>query len=452
MKLIENNPFRILGVKANATPSEIRQQGNLIAQYLKIGQSAKLDFDITPPLNPIERTTQLIELQSSRIHSTEDKILHSLFWFVQDSGVDKIALAHLTKSKDITKALTDFEKGCRGFVAGPDSYSAILNHSTLEIIAFKQHGDLNRLKDAIAHKFSIVSNSETLALLKRLVAPDGLSTNVPRILELAMPRLEELLKELVPSENPDRLTLEIFKTNTVIYPQLKNDAIEAKVKRINRLVDRTEADREKMLDGGYSSSMLTDVPLLGESLMDEVRAPLSDIDSFLGKDDPVYADMMEKVFTEVNYCGVLPFNKFVGKVNSNITAGLSIDGLKREADLSKIVALYNRAISEMGFVTVPVKETMLNNRSGIKEAHDELKYTSSSSPPKPPYRPQMPPPQESEGLSTGAKWLIGIVAVIFLVGIIGGTEALEGLGSFALIVGIFIAIGFVRAFISNLFR
>ena len=52
MQLISNNPFRILGVKANASLSDINQQANLIAQYLKIGQSAKLDFDITPPLEP----------------------------------------------------------------------------------------------------------------------------------------------------------------------------------------------------------------------------------------------------------------------------------------------------------------------------------------------------------------------------------------------------------------
>jgi len=415
MKLIENNPFRILGVKANATPSEIRQQGNLISQYLKIGQSAKLDFDITPPLSPLERTSQLIELQGSRIHSTEDKILHSLFWFVQDSGVDKIALSHLTKSKDIEKALADFEKGCRGFAVGPDSFSAILNHSTLEIIAYVQHKDLGRLKTAIAHKFSIVSNAETLALLKKLVAPDGLSTSVSKILELAMPRLQELLAELVPSKNSDKLMLKIFKSNSVIYPELRNDAIEAKVKKINRLIDRTDAEREKALEGGYSSSMLVDVPVLGGLLMDEVKAPLKEIDSFLGKGDPVYADMMEKIYTEVNYCGVLPFNKFIEKLNSNSNAGLSNGALKSSADLSGIVRLYNRATTDLGSITIPIKETIFRNRDGIKETHEELRSTPAPRVNlerplyRPQYRPQYTPPPEPEGMSGLTKLVIAIV-------------------------------------------
>jgi len=184
VQLISNNPFRILGVKANASLSDRNQQANLIAQYLKIGQSAKLDLDITPPLEPLTRTKELIDLQASRIFSTEDKILHSLFWFVEANGIDKIALKHLTGSKDIHKALSDFEKGCRGFVVSPESYSAILNHSTLQIIAYKQHKDLDKLKSAIANKFDIITNKKTLAQIKDLVASDGINTDFQKILEL----------------------------------------------------------------------------------------------------------------------------------------------------------------------------------------------------------------------------------------------------------------------------
>jgi len=216
MQLIKNNPYRILGVKANASLSDRNQQANLIAQYLKIGQSAKLDFDITPPLEPLSRTKELIDLQPSRIFSTEDKILHSLFWFVEANGIDKIALKHLTGSKDIDKALSDFEKGCRGFEISPDSYSAILNHSTLQIIAYKQHKDLDKLKSAIAYKFDIVTNTTTLALVKELVAADGMNTDVQKILELAMPKLKELLKELIPSENTDKLLFGNAKAERVV--------------------------------------------------------------------------------------------------------------------------------------------------------------------------------------------------------------------------------------------
>ena len=365
MNLIEQNPYRILGVKANASLSDRKQQSNLIAQYLKIGQSAKLDFDITPPLNALTRTKELIELQGSRIHSTEDKILHSLFWFVEANGIDKIALKHLTGSKDIDKALSDFEKGCRGFVAGPDSYSAILNHSTLQIIAYRQHKDLGKLKDAIAHKFSIVSDSKSLGLLKELVASDGMNTSVQRILVLAMPKLKELLKELVPSKNTDKLLLEIFKSNTVIYPGLRNEVIDALVDRVDSLVDDTEVEREKALKGNYTPSMLKDIPALGEILIDDVKASLKEIEVLLGKSDPVYTDALQKVYEEVNYCGIGPFNKMITKLNS--TEGRANEKIRAAADISAILKLYTNAKENVARTSIPIKETLLNNLDGIGE-------------------------------------------------------------------------------------
>ena len=251
MNLIHNNPFRILGVTGNASLSDRIQQANLIAQYLKIGQNAKLDFDITPPLSPIERTKELIELQSSRIHSTEDKIIHSLFWFVQANGVDKIALKHLTKSKDIDKALIDFEKGCRGFVATPSSYSSIINHSSLEIIAFDEHKDLNRLKEAVKHKFNLVSNEDSFASLKELVAPDGKDTSIESFVALILPKLKDFLGELVPTENIDRLLLDIFQSNPVIYPKIKAEVLGSLEARMNKVLNDSELLRNRVIGRSF---------------------------------------------------------------------------------------------------------------------------------------------------------------------------------------------------------
>ena len=436
MNLIEQNPYRILGVKANASLSDRKQQSNLIAQYLKIGQSAKLDFDITPPLNALTRTKELIELQGSRIHSTEDKILHSLFWFVEANGIDKIALKHLTGSKDIDKALSDFEKGCRGFVAGPDSYSAILNHSTLQIIAYRQHKDLGKLKDAIAHKFSIVSDSKSLGLLKELVASDGMNTSVQRILVLAMPKLKELLKELVPSKNTDKLLLEIFKSNTVIYPSLKNEVIDALVHRIDSLVDDTEVEREKALKGNYTSSMLKDIPALGEILIDDVKASLKEIEVLLGKSDSLYTDAMEKVYKEVNYCGVLPFNKFIQKLNENTDTGKSNESIIKVADISGILQLYNSALIGIGWIHIPIKKQILTNIDGVtefKKHQDDLKEqirkrniprpprpSTPSRPSRParPSRPSPPPAPSDTNDGSGLVWraIIGFASFFLLIG------------------------------------
>jgi hypothetical protein len=364
MQLISNNPFRILGVKANASLSDRNQQANLIAQYLKIGQSAKLDLDITPPLEPLTRTKELIDLQASRIFSTEDKILHSLFWFVEANGIDKIALKHLTGSKDIHKALSDFEKGCRGFVVSPESYSAILNHSTLQIIAYKQHKDLDKLKSAIANKFDIITNKKTLAQIKDLVASDGINTDFQKILELTMPMVKELLNELVPSENTDKLLLDIFKSNTVIYPSLKNKVIQTLLDKIDNKVNNTEIERKKALKGIYKPTILIDVPALGAILINSVKSTLNEIAELLGNSDPVYMESLQKVYQEVNFCGILPFNKMIEKLNS--TNGKANETIIENADFEKILSLFSKSMENLNDVSIPIKTTILKNIEGIK--------------------------------------------------------------------------------------
>ena len=387
MDLIENNPFRVLGVKANASLSDRKQQTNLIAQYLKIGQSAKLDFDITPPLKPLERTKEIIDLQSGRVFSTEDKILHSLFWFVEANAIDKIALKHLTGSKDINKALSDFEKGCRGYIVSPDSYSAILNHSTLEIIAYTQHRDLRKLKNAIAHKFSIVSDSSSLRLLKELVASDGMNTDVEKIIDLAIPKLKGLLKELLPSENTDKLLLDIFKSNTKIYPSLRNGVIDALLKKINRLVDKPDTKSEKTLEGFDYPLMIIDSVSLGEHLLKKAKKPLREIEELLGKLDPVYTETINKVYTEINFCGVLPFNKFIKKLNQNTENYKSNESLIHTCDLSMIVKLYENAFRDLVGLEVPIKAVMSKNKLGIVKTNRDIQRESTP--------PRRPPPDNT---------------------------------------------------------
>jgi hypothetical protein len=387
MQIIQNNPFRILGVKSNASLSDRNQQANLIAQYLKIGQSAKLDFDITPPLEPLTRTKELIDLQPSRIFSTEDKILHSLFWFVEANGIDKIALKHLTGSKDIDKALSDFEKGCRGFEISSDSYSAILNYSTLQIIAYSQHKDLDKLKSAIAYKFDIVTNTATLALLKDLVAADSMNTDVQKILKLAMPKLKELLQELIPSKNTDKLLLDIFKSNTVIYPNLRNQVIEVLVNKVSVKVDTAENEMTIIMNKRYLNesessigdsdinilnSMVSSGVAIGKRLIKETKKPLKEIETLLGKSDPVYTDVLNKVITVVNFTGILPFNKFIEKLNEYNNAGISITSLLRDCDFKGTINLFNSALRISNGVEIPITETLKDNKSVIQKVHQQI--------------------------------------------------------------------------------
>ena len=96
MHTIENNPFRILCIISNASAKETNESETFILRYLDIGKSANLKFDITPPLRPLSRTSEIVKNAKRSIHDDFDKLTHSIFWFVNGTMVDKIALEKLS--------------------------------------------------------------------------------------------------------------------------------------------------------------------------------------------------------------------------------------------------------------------------------------------------------------------------------------------------------------------
>ena len=61
MTIIENNPFRVLGLISNSSAKETKESETYILRYLDIGKSADLKFDITPPLSQLERTSEIVK-------------------------------------------------------------------------------------------------------------------------------------------------------------------------------------------------------------------------------------------------------------------------------------------------------------------------------------------------------------------------------------------------------
>ena len=103
MELILNNPYRIAGILSNATSREIQKQKNKIIAYTKVGKEIKFDFDFQI-LSSIDRTEDSINKAFSNVEQNQDKVNYALFWFLNASPFDNIAIEYL-KNGDEEKAL-----------------------------------------------------------------------------------------------------------------------------------------------------------------------------------------------------------------------------------------------------------------------------------------------------------------------------------------------------------
>jgi hypothetical protein len=118
--LITNNPYRILGVFANASKKDILSNVNKLKAFAKVGKSTEYPSDFITVLGNIERSVQTIDDATKNTERAIDCLKATLFWFVNSTQFDQIAFNHLYTG-NIEKATQIWEK--------KESLSSLLNLS-----------------------------------------------------------------------------------------------------------------------------------------------------------------------------------------------------------------------------------------------------------------------------------------------------------------------------------
>lgn len=106
---ITNNPFRILGVFANAPKKDIVSSENKIKAFLKVDKDILFPLDSIPCLPSIKRDLDSLSNAVKKLERPIDELRSLLFWFIEQTPVDKIAFNHLT-SGNINKAIEIWSK------------------------------------------------------------------------------------------------------------------------------------------------------------------------------------------------------------------------------------------------------------------------------------------------------------------------------------------------------
>ncbi len=109
LKCVSQNPFRILGVTANASKKDIVANVSKFKAFLKVGKLVDGAFDTIPGTSSVERTIDTIESAEKTIELPIDQLRWSMFWFVNKTPIDKIALNHI-QSGNIDKAIEIWSK------------------------------------------------------------------------------------------------------------------------------------------------------------------------------------------------------------------------------------------------------------------------------------------------------------------------------------------------------
>lgn len=109
LKLIQKNPYCILGVCTNGTTRERTARISKIKAYANVGKSVSFPLDFPELIGNIERTTEAVNEVLAVINSVQDCFIYRMFWFNNEDSVDKVALENAI-SGDIDKAIEILSK------------------------------------------------------------------------------------------------------------------------------------------------------------------------------------------------------------------------------------------------------------------------------------------------------------------------------------------------------
>lgn len=109
MKIIQNNPYRLLGVYSNSPLKERLSNNNKLKAFLKVGKEASFPLDCIKLLPHLHRTEESVSSAEAMLTLPADQIKYAQFWFIKQSPLDEVAFNHLLNG-ETEKALSIWAK------------------------------------------------------------------------------------------------------------------------------------------------------------------------------------------------------------------------------------------------------------------------------------------------------------------------------------------------------
>ena len=358
MKNFFENPYRIIGVLANASEKDLQQRKSKIQAFARIGKAidSELDFSFLPA---IERSSEQIERAFASIEQAQDKINHALFWFINVTPIDAAALGHL-KNGDVEKAREIWSKIVGGKTITAKNFSAFANLSTLCL------SNNNVFKEGLALKTQLVE-SEVFTDFVHLVADQTATVDTQKQLEWL---IEEFLIGLKGKSN----ILSYFSLcSTQVQQLVAKYFTQEPIHLVETEVAKAEKGRKDTPRNAYQ---------IGKNLVATTKAPLSELQKILGNNDLNYkrlSDSVAKTLTQcsIDYVNALqettdPFDQ--GLVLLKWANTLAVNSLTKEriAENKKTLEEFadrarNREINEAIGLLQNVKDNFEENEQEIRE-------------------------------------------------------------------------------------
>lgn len=292
MKLIQDNPYRIAGILANASTSEFDRQKARILRYAPLGRQVESDFDFSF-LNDVDRTNvEKVKKAFESIEQREGKVRNSIFWFIKANPFDETAIDYLKKG-DKEKAIEIWEKKTDGKEITSKNFSCFNNIGTLKLLSDSK----DEIKEGLEAKIKLIESSN-FADFVHTVADQTYTIDNQKQAEKFV---DDVLKQFK-GQYSSSDTLKLFSNcNGTTQKYLSQKFTEEPLHKLESQIESTKNKRKINKSRAYE---------LGLKLFLNCKDDLATLKSLLGTSDLKYKMIADNLAKEVMQCGIDYFQEW----------------------------------------------------------------------------------------------------------------------------------------------
>lgn len=366
MKIIQNNPYRTVGLLVGSTAKEQTKQISRLKKYIEAEQEPQDDFSF-PILGNLHRTLDNVEEATSKLNLDIDKINAALFWFWNGNPITDEAAFEALKSGDIETAneiwdklitRTD-EEGKRFWKPVTErNYSAFHNYSILNII--RANGNLHN--GVVANLYFL--ESDFVQKFVSSVADETHKVSKKELQLLFLNQLHSDLEESKKSSLPKFLEI-LNKLEFVAKPDFMKGFVQKPIEQIEHKIETSKSKRKTSKSNGAKA---------GQELITSTASDLTQLKNIVGASDLKYTTIADKVANEILQCSIDFFNDSQEK-DSNTDYAETAMKLAKQAESLAVGKLTKDRVKDSIETLEEMKDRELSQAiavlQSIKDAYEE---------------------------------------------------------------------------------
>ena len=272
MRIINNNPYRLLGVYSTSSQKEVVANQGKMKAFLKVGRPVTFPLDLNGLLLDVLRTEQSVADAISKLTLPTEQLRYAQFWFSKCTQLDEIACGKLTNG-DIDGAVEIWKK--------KETASSLQNLLVCALIR-------NQLGNAISYAQTLYS-SYSNEFVKMVLGENALATSD----NLSHDFLNAICEEFNPAQFLGYIT------NSEWKEYVGRKSTKPIIDKLSSAIDLCKSSRGK----GPTARLNA-----GTKLMNATKADLTQLKQFVSASDLQYQMIADKLGLEILQCGIDYFN------------------------------------------------------------------------------------------------------------------------------------------------